>query len=149
ALDRAADTERRRDEEGFRKASLYDSCLLAVSAAEEGWDVPQMLFSRALVEEQGIESFAMLVKELPEKRAELAALWNAEPLHAIDLALGRRLVHALRVEASIHGDEACRSAREANHLTSERYPVVPIRGSEGEVKLRFVFERGRYKLRDF
>ncbi len=149
ALDRAADTERRRDEEGFRKASLYDSCLLAVSSAEEDWEPPRMLFSKALVDEQGLIAFAKLVESFPEKREQLAAMWREEPIHALDVALGNRLVHALRVEASIHGDEACRNARAATNLVATRYPEVTLHGTERAIELRFVFERGRYKLRDF
>lgn len=149
ALDRAADTERRRDEEGFRKASLYDSCLLAVSAAEEGWDPSQMLFSRALVEEQGMVTYTKLLEKMPDKREALTKLWRAEPMRAIDVAIGARLISALRVEAAIHSDEACRSARDIKNLSSVEFPEVTLQGSAKSIKLRFVFERGRYKLRDF
>jgi serine protease Do len=150
ALDRAADTERRRDEEGFRRASLYDSCLLAVSSAEEGWDPPQMLFSRALVEEQGIVSFAKILEKVPEKRRQaLAELWRHEPIHAIHLAIGARLVSALRIDAAIHPTEACRGARDLKNLSRTDSAEVTLQGRAKSIKLRFVFERGRYKLRAF
>jgi hypothetical protein len=71
------------------------------------------------------------------------------PMRALEIALVLKLADQLRDETPVNDLEVCGAVQRTANLTSKEVIDVPISTYAGSVSLRFVFERGRYKLRGY